>query len=257
MLCGLSVMPTENRRVATYLPKHIDDRLEVFKIERGLKGDSPALIVILSEFLGVSQEVAHLSSSESTVLTQRIETVEERILLMKNELLSELRKELLETRTQSIEQAKDELLNELQGELPKAEALPGQLELLVESDEQIDKQIEGQDNELPSESKSELHKEETQHIEAPKPSSTNQIFSTKDLAKRLRMSSSTVSHWRPTGGRPKTSEQLLEITREKDPDGIGWIYLPEVKRFRSERDIHSELPEALQGDSLITTEPEF
>lgn len=253
MLCSLSVMPTENRRVATYLPKHIDDRLEVFKIERGLKGDSPALIAILSEFLGVSQEVAHLSSSESTVLTQRIETVEERISLMKDELLSDLRKELLEARTQSIEQAKDELRSELKGELPKTEALPGQLELLVESNEQIERQ----DNELPSESKSELPKEEKQYIETPKLSSTNQTFATKELANRLGMNSSTVSHWRPTGGRPKTPEQLLEITRKKDPDGIGWIYLPEVKRFQPERDIHSELPEVLQGDSLITTEPEF
>ena len=99
--------------------------------------------------------------------------------------------------------------------------------------------------------------EEKQYIETPNPSSTNQTFATKDLADRLGMNSSTVSHWRPTGGRPKTPEQLLEITRKKDPDGIGWIYLPEVKRFQPERDIHSELPEALQSDSLITTEPEF
>lgn len=44
-------MPTENRRIATYLPKQVDERLEAFKAERSIKGDSQALIVILSEFL--------------------------------------------------------------------------------------------------------------------------------------------------------------------------------------------------------------
>jgi hypothetical protein len=246
-------MPTKNRRIATYLPENIDRSFNDFKQEHNLKGDSAALIAILESFFGVSQEVARLGSSESTILTQRIEAVEQRISQIKDELLSELQRDLLTSRTQSIEQAKDELLSELQGELPKTEALPGQLELLVESNEQIERP----DNELPSESKSEIPKEEKQYIETAKPSSTNQTFATKDLADRLGMNSSTVSHWRPTGGRPKTPEQLLEITRKKDPDGIGWIYLPEVKRFRPERDIHSELPEALQSDSLITTEPEF
>lgn len=201
----------------------------------------------------MSREVAHLGSSESTVLTQRIEVVEQRISQIKDELLGELQRELLTSRTQSIEQAKDELLSELQGELPKTEALPGQLELLVEANEQI----EEQDGELPSESKSELPKEEEQYIETPKPSSTNQTFATKDLANRLGMNSSTVSHWRPTGGRPKTPEQLLEITRKRDPDGIGWIYLPGVKRFQPERDIHSELPKVLESSSPDVIEPEF
>lgn len=147
-------MPTENRRVATYLPKELDDRLKAFIAERNLKGDSPALIVILSEFFGVSQEVAHQGSSD---LIQRIEALENRFSELKSELLSELDSKLLNS-IGSIERAKDEvearLLSELKSELPKTNDIPGQLNLIPDED-----QIEIPDrrsDELPGELKSDL-----------------------------------------------------------------------------------------------------
>lgn len=81
-------MATNNTRVAAYLPQDITDALNVFKLERGLidadtkdeKGlranDSQALITILAEFLGVSQEVTHPKSLD---LLKRIEEIEQKI----------------------------------------------------------------------------------------------------------------------------------------------------------------------------------
>lgn len=64
-------MSTQNRRVATYLPKEIDDRLKTFILERGLKGDSSALIVILSEYFGVSYQVAQKVDYSSFVTQEQ------------------------------------------------------------------------------------------------------------------------------------------------------------------------------------------
>lgn len=240
-------MPTQNRRVATYLPLEIDDRLKAFIAERNFKGDSPALIAILSEFFGVSQEVTHQSNSLVASLQSRIEALEEKLIHIKAELLSELRTELLEHRSSSIEQAKaevkDELLSELKNESLKSEPVSGQLDLLKEAGE-------------PRESKSELPGKEQKQVPVRtlKPPSLDGTLTTGELAKRFGIDNSSVSHWRPGGRREKSPEELLKITREKDPDSIGWIYLPDVKRFRSERDIPSEPPKVLKSDSLNTTE---
>jgi len=80
-------MSTQNRRVATYLPPHIDEPFKAFKSQRDIKGDSEALIAILSEYLQVSQEVAYPSSSN---LLRRIEAIEEKLSTLKSELLSEV-----------------------------------------------------------------------------------------------------------------------------------------------------------------------
>lgn len=81
-------MATNNTRVAAYLPQDITDALNAFKLERGLihvdtkdeKGlranDSQALITILAEYFGVSQEVAHPTVFD---LVKRIERIESRL----------------------------------------------------------------------------------------------------------------------------------------------------------------------------------
>lgn len=131
-------MPTENRRIATYLPKHIDERLQAFKVEHTLKGDSQALIVILSEFFQVSQEVTPLSSSVTLELQNRIEALEEKFFQIKNELLSELRGELLDHRGSLIGQIESEVIDKLPSELEsepsRTEALDEQLKLIPEKE---------------------------------------------------------------------------------------------------------------------------
>jgi hypothetical protein len=102
-------MPTQNRRVATYLPSYIDEPFKAFKSQREISGDSEALIAILCEYLQVSQEVAYPSSSN---LLQRIEVIEERLDSLKGELLSEL--ESLQSKpklTELLSSPKDKLLS--------------------------------------------------------------------------------------------------------------------------------------------------
>jgi deoxyribodipyrimidine photolyase len=72
-------MPTSKHRIAAYLPPEVDEKFQAFKQERGV-GDSQALIMILTEFLEVSQLVSHNGSLDIEVL--------------KSELLSELLSEL-------------------------------------------------------------------------------------------------------------------------------------------------------------------
>jgi hypothetical protein len=95
-------MSTKKRRIATYIPTEIEDKFQAFKKEREV-GDSQALILILTEFLGVSQQVAYSSNSLENV---------------KNELLIELRGELLKE-FMGFEQRFSELKSELLSESPE------------------------------------------------------------------------------------------------------------------------------------------
>jgi len=216
-------MPTENRRVATYLPKEIDDRFKAFIAERELKGDSQALIIILSEFFQVSQEVTHQNSLPNLEFQKRIEVLEEKFDHLTNELLSELRRELLEDHTQSIKQANIEFKNELLSELADdsridLQALKGRLEIL-----------------------------EALQV-------TDSTLSTGQLAQRLEIDSSTLSHWKSSGKKGKAPDELLKVTREKDPEGIGWMSIPGTSRFKPERELGSSSDSILQGELLSQKE---
>lgn len=50
-------MTTANPRVAGYIPPSIHDRFKSFKEERGIKGDSQALAVLMAEFFNVPHSV--------------------------------------------------------------------------------------------------------------------------------------------------------------------------------------------------------
>lgn len=206
-------MPTENRRVAAYLPKSIDDRLETFKVERGLKGDSPALIAILEEYFGVSREVTHSSNSLFDIEAFR------------GSLLSELRSELLDLRLE----IKNELLSELRSELPKADEeevdRPKQLSISVEHGHEEDEELEI--DELPGELKSELptqpsESDESKASELPdelesKPLDGSVTWSGVELGKRLRISQSQLA-----SQQHKPKEQFAEWSQEKDPNRLRW-----------------------------------
>lgn len=243
-------MPTENRRVAAYLPKHIDERLENFKIERDLKGDSPALIAILEEFFGVSREVAQPSSTPLThrvdtleskvndlvsVLTQRLQELGEAMESTQIEVepsaqsredsLSELRSELMQTISLSNAQLRSELLSELKSE-PKETSLlnpsPGQLTLLPSEDVQ---QVKGA-SDSSSEPESEL-KIISQTEKGSKPPSELNPMNGRDLAGRFKVYKDTVN-----GTRLKlTAEQFGLWSEEKDPDNISWQYNLEDKLY--------------------------
>lgn len=73
-------------------------------------------------------------------------------------------------------------------------------------------------------------------------------LSTAELAKRLGVDPTTLSHWK-SGKRSKSPKEFLEATRKKDPDSIGWEWLQKINRFKPEVAISDSLS-MLQGDLL-------
>jgi hypothetical protein len=79
---------------------------------------------------------------------------------------------------------------------------------------------------------------------------TIQGISHGDLAKRFKIDPSTLSHLK----KGKSPEEFLKATREKDPDGIGWLFNPEIGRYvedpgSSPRMTQSELPGIVSPES--------
>lgn len=199
-------MPTQNRRVATYLPPHIDEPFKAFKSQRDIKGDSEALIAILSEYLQVSQEVAYPSSSN---LLQRIEAIEDRLSNLKGELLSELKSELQQPK---VENQNSKLFNSLQGELPvsnnpksteKRTCRSGSLGLPSEYSVPADSRSYGLKSELLSSS------------------SKLRPMSQTDLAARLQLKNE-----RSLGNKKSMykdePERFAEWSKSRDPDSVAW-----------------------------------
>jgi hypothetical protein len=94
-------MPTAKHRIAAYLPSDVDEKFQFFKQERGV-GDSQALILILTEFLGVSQKVSFSSSLD-------IEALRSELLSELDIRFSELRSELLCKPLESVELTQESL----------------------------------------------------------------------------------------------------------------------------------------------------
>lgn len=196
-------MTTKNPRVATYLPKELDDRLKAFIIERNLKGGSPALIVILSEYFGIDTQVAQKVDYSGFVRTEQFEELAAKV--------SEL--------SERIEQG-----GSVSGLLSK---LPDKMRQIAER----------------------LDRVEAVRVQ-PLPG-RSETLSNGELAKRLNMDGSTLSHWKSSDPkRGKSPDDLLQATRAKDPDGIGWIHILETRRFKPERELPSNLPPESQGELL-------
>jgi hypothetical protein len=192
-------MPTENRRVATYLPKELDDRLKTFIVERELKGESQALIVILSEFFGVSYTVARQVDYSGFVKAEQFSALESKVL-------------------------------ELAEVIDKSSSPGVLLTKLLERFDQLEKRL--------------------QVLELAK--NEKLTLTTGELAKRLTMPASTLSHWKGDDPkRNKSPDELLKATREKDPDKIGWILLPAINRFKPERELPISSLEAHQHELPI------
>ncbi|NER07800.1 MAG: hypothetical protein F6K17_37195 [Okeania sp. SIO3C4] len=80
------------------------------------------------------------------------------------------------------------------------------------------------------------------------------LLSTGELAKRLDMNSTTLSHWKSSNPkRGKSPDELLKATRAKDPDDIGWQVDKATQKFYPDRDLPSDSSGVLQG-SLLNAE---
>ena len=186
-------MPTENRRIATYFPKDIDEKFTAFKLERSIRGDSQALLTIVSEFLGLSQEVAHFSSPD---LLSRFEALEEIVLKIQQEL-GQIRLIPECSYEQKVQESLEKFIS----------VVPGQLNLLEPGIEPSD----------PVALLSEL-------ISEPLFCLTG-----SELSKRLGLSSKVLSDRR----RKRTNAVFIEWSKMIDPDGIGWQYDSEKKAYFS------------------------
>jgi len=246
-------MPTENRRVATYLPKHIDDRLESFKVERGLKGDSPALITILEEFFGVNHQVAHVGSTPSgqridalerkvndlvSVLTQRLQELGEAMESTQVEPLNqpegsfvdELKSEL---KSSLLIELRSEFFNELRSKLPESEysSPPGQLSFLEiegESSSELIGELPKPDLSLPSDSKvgqSSKPSELLNELESELPPMTEAA-----LAERFGLANPKSLANRRTNAKDDF-QAFIKWSIGKDPEGKGWLYDPNIKLY--------------------------
>jgi len=195
-------MATDNRRVAAYLPSEIDDRFKAFKIERGLatedepnSNDSKALIQILSEYFGVSQSahsVAHYVTIEQfNDLSTKVEKLYG-LLQQSDDRIEEIASGI-----------KSELLSELKDNLPIS-TRPGQLSILQPEQEKESVQNKVSQSSLPSE--------------------LLEGLSAVKLGKRLGSDRKKLS-------KIKADKDFTEFCRSKDPNGIGWEYREDKKKF--------------------------
>ena len=104
-------MPTNNPKVSAYVPQHIFGRFKDFYEERQLSM-SQAVVVILSEYFQLDEQVNHDSKLSSGLLNDRLAVIEQKLTNLENyqsestsELLSEFRS--LTTRVSSLEQNLD------------------------------------------------------------------------------------------------------------------------------------------------------
>jgi len=196
-------MGTDNRRVAAYLPPEIDDRFKAFKIQHGLAteenpntNDSKALIQILSEYFGVAQDVAHPITHYVTIeqfnnLNTKVENLYG----------------LLQQSDARIEEAASEIKSELLGELKGSSSNsshPGQLSFL-----QPEQGIQAEREKV---SQGDLPGELLEGLPAIK------------LGERLGFDRKKLS-------KIKADKDFTEFCRSKDPDGIGWEYREDKRKF--------------------------
>jgi DNA-binding transcriptional regulator YiaG len=78
----------------------------------------------------------------------------------------------------------------------------------------------------------------------------DETLSNGELAKRLGIAGSTLSHWKNPGEKGKTPDQMLKSIKDKDPDGLGWIWDKGINRFRPEESLSCESLSSSQGKLL-------
>lgn len=184
-------MPTKNRRAAVYLPPDVDEALAVYKNNQRIDGDSAALVAILCEFFGLSATKAHQSSPE---LEERIKSLE------KNQ-------PVLQDRVQSLEHTVEYLLAEVRS-LQNVSLASSPSNTPCKGDEVDVPNVVERDN-----------------------SSGLSPCDAGALAKRFSLGRDAVQRWIGTGTRAKTIDEIVAITRKRDPDGIPWLYEPSSGLF--------------------------
>jgi len=211
-------MPTENRRIATYFPKDIEEKFTVFKLERGIRGDSQALLTIVSEFLGVTQGVAHSSSPD---LLSRIESLEE-VHSSSSDLLSQF-------------QGLEKLVFQIQEDLAQIQSVPKFLDKQEsqESVQQVIPVVPGQLNFLEPVIESSISVDLESELRSRSPSR----LTGSEMSKRLGITPKQLSARRSK----RTPAVFAEWLRGVDPNGIAWQYDLEKKVYFSVQSVQETL----------------
>lgn len=183
-------MSTKKRRIATYIPTEIEDKFQAFKKEREV-GDSQALILILTEFLGVSQKVAFSDDS---------------LVEIKSELLFELKSELLKE-AEKLENNLNSKIGELKSELLNKLLTDVELEI-------VDKPFDRQELSIPV-------------IEATNSINHEEGLKGIELAKRLGCDNSNLAR----NAKKFTKEKFTDWSSQKDPEGIAWEFRENKKYY--------------------------
>lgn len=224
-------MPTDKHRIAAYLPKEVDEKFQVFKKDREV-GDSQALVLILSEFLGVSQEVAHFDNSlleeKMEALSRGLEELKLNVAANfehpKTDLLSELKSELLakiDIETLDREDKISELFSRLKGDLKS--------ELLNELESKLPKPVSTgspttKSSIVKNSSKSKSRKQPSEKNSTEAIPNNLDILTTAQLVERLKgvERNNTISTKKyKTKDNP---EKFVEWSRPLDPDGFAWEF---------------------------------
>jgi hypothetical protein len=198
-------MPTSKPKISGYVPQHLFDSFMSLKDSQRYESASQTLIAILSEYFGVEQQVDH----QSRPLVLRFPSIEDfEALQRKVDLVAE----------------KLELLVEGSNPLSKPPS---------ESMQNAD--VTADSGEPASDPLSRAHDESDSNLSLDLGISQEELgMIQQDLAPRLNMGISTLS-----AKKKLPTDKLIEYTRAKDPDGIGWTYSKEDKRFYPERSLPS------------------
>lgn len=207
-------MPTDKHRIAAYLPKEIDEKFQVFKQEREV-GDSQGLILLMSEYFGVSQQVTY--SSDSPLVKQ----VEELSSLL-NELKSELTTKVGEER---ISELKSELLSELKVSSSNSESRG-------KPEKQLDIGVEvAQVQKKPT--KLRARKKPTKSSDPKDVADGINILTTTQLAQRLNgvKNNNGISSAKRNAKERNNPSHFTDWSRKIDPEGYGWEFRSDSQLF--------------------------
>jgi hypothetical protein len=235
-------MATDNPKVSAYVPPVVKDRLTQFREEKGIS-ESQAVIVILSEYFGLKQELNRLSKGIEVggITLSRMELAEDG--------LSDVRQKLsdfvnaVEKRFQELEKAIANLSKPLvvQSNLPveiASEPINGLESGLPDSNGVVAKE---ESIVTPGGSPKSGLLSEQQDTESVAPDIEQKSSSSGSLQSELQLNVPETERFQPLSGKVIASRlgyknpqslsnkkssvsdaEFIDWSREKDPDGIGW-----------------------------------
>lgn len=207
-------MPTENPRVAAYIPQPLKAKFDAFKSERGIKSDSQALIAILSERFGVG----HLSGSSSSFVDYSEFVTKEEFLALVEKVAALSNAIEARDSPSSLFSKLPEKLKTIEGRIDSLEVTTGELEVAVSASGDSETHP-GQMNLLDA---TEPAREIEESPGSPPFNSSLQPLNGPSLSRRFGLNEKVVTNQRNT--LKNDPDKFTAWTKKKDPDGIPWRY---------------------------------